>query len=450
LLRLSEAFAIRMRAAGIDRTSTLCLDSADMSVILAMVFASAHLGAQFVQQSGDLDMSTVLPVTHWLRDHDDSNRAENIVIDATWSPAEVEAEYPEPDTFGGYADPEDPWLIVHTSGTTGYPKFLALSQRLIHDRSMAVVDEYGGGETRLCSLFSPTSYPFLSRALGALLHGSTLIASRDPAQWAEAGVTLVSTSTVIAASVLSDVVLASKLPMIEVLGSKIDTDLALHLLASFDQIDHSYGATETNRSFSNRLSLADDGSVRTVGRPRDSEIQIVDADDKLCPQGAEGVVRVKNAYLASGYLTDSQAEKMAFRDGWFYPGDIAKWGREGAFLVQRRDDDVINIGGQKVHALAVDRLFTGVDGIADAVCFKNPKPGARDELFAFVVYAERVNKLQAQASAKYACEEALGKALVPRVIREVQGIPRKSNGYPDRAACAKQVLEMSRKIQAGD
>ena len=159
------------------------------------------------------------------------------------------------------------------------------------------------------------------------------------------------------------------------------------------------------------------------------------------------MVRVKNGYMASGYLTDHEASKTAFRDGWFYPGDIARWGERDELQVLRRDDDVFNIGGSKVHALGVERILVATDGITDAACFLNPKEGAKEELFAFVVIEDGKNPLQVVASAKYGCGEKLGPNFVPRVLRPVAAIPRKANGHPDRALCAQQVLDVAAKLK---
>ncbi len=447
--KLAQAFALRMQAAGIGRGATVCLGSADTLVVLATVLATSLLGTRFVQQSGDTDFSQFFEVTHWLHADGDTDAAvpawfqgTTLAIDAGWSPAEVEIGGAR---FDGYADPEDEWLIVHTSGTTGYPKFLALSQRIVFDRTMAIRGEFDPEVTQFASLFPPSSRPFLSRALGAILHGCPIHAGLAPKEWHAAGVTMVSGSPVQMQNKLAGVVLDPKIAVAEVLGANMDADLTRHVLLSFARIDHAYGSSETNKAFINVRTLGQDGKIKSRGQKRDGEVEIVDAEGNPCGAGVPGTVRIRNGYMAPGYMTDDEAERMAFRDGWFYPGDRAEWGPDGALLILGRDDHVINIGGVKVHALAIDKALKSVAGIVDAACFKNPKPGAADELFAFVVFEENINQFQAIASARYACEQLAGAAMVPRVIRGVAGVPRRADGYPDREACAAQVLKAAAK-----
>ena len=109
-----------------------------------------------------------------------------------------------------------------------------------------------------------------------------------------------------------------------------------------------------------------------------------------------------------------------------------------------RADHVINILGSKVNAFIVDQLMRSVPGVRDAICFRNPKPGAEDELFAFIVLDQSVNGLQAVASARHAVDARIGGYAVPRVIRPVAAVPRRADGAPDRAACAEMVLRIAR------
>jgi len=446
--QLTEAFALRMRREGVGQGSGVALDSGQPEIVLALMLATAALGARFVQNAGDMDLSDVVEIAHRFHTPDQTAPAPgSVAIDGGWSPAEMRGA-PEAETpLQGYADADAPWIYAHSSGTTGYPKFMAFSQRMIADRSRAVADRFVAGRTCLASLFPATSRPFVSRTLGALLNGCPIAVGRDVAFWQRVGVTMVSASPAQARGFFADRTISPRLPVIEVPGSRVDDEAARVLLRSFEAIDNAYGAGETNKTFSNIRTLAEDGTIQVQGRRRDSEIEIVDEDGAACPPGQIGQVRVRNGYTVAGYLTHKQAEAQAFRDGWFYPGDVARWGPGGALEIVSRDDDVVNIGGFKAHALAIDRILRGVDGIADGVCFKNPKPGARDELFAFVVLDGSASQLQAIATAKHRIDEALGPEMVPRIFREIGGIPRRPDGSADRQACAALVLEISRKTR---
>jgi len=232
------------------------------------------------------------------------------------------------------------------------------------------------------------------------------------------------------------------------MGSRLAATDTRLLLRSFETVQDVFGAAEANKLFANVSSMDDKEDVRTKGQLRDSEIELVDIDGKQVPEGREGIVRVRNNYMAHGYLGDFETGSSTFRDGWFYSGDVAAWGKHGTLQIRDRSDDVLNIGGAKINALVIDNIFRSVDGIRDAICFKNPKTDGKDELFAFVVFAEGCNRLQAIESARFHCREKLGEAMVPRVVQSIAGVPRRADGSPNRSACAELIQSIRERKQA--
>jgi acyl-coenzyme A synthetase/AMP-(fatty) acid ligase len=441
--RLAMAFASRMSSAGVGTNSTLTLQSSEPSVVLATLLAASHLGASIMQDNDGLILPKELSVTHHFHTVEAGRTpAEgSMLIDPEWSPARNSGNFPKTTEQDG----DKPWLYVYTSGTTGAPKFIALSQRMVCDRSMAVADDFLPGQTRFASLISCNGRTFIARALAALLNGATIVGCKDLDFWRRAGVTMVSGSVRQMVAFFGVTALNPRLPLAEVIGSRLLKSDARRLLQSFETVQDVFGASEANKIFANVSTLTADGTVETKGQVRDTSVEIVDVDGSPAAPGIDGILRVRNAYMANGYIGDATAGQQAFRDGWFYTGDVASWGLEGTLLIRDRTGNVFNIGGFKINALIVDQIFRSVNGILDAACFKNPKDGAIDELFAFVVFADGCNRIQATEIARQRCRERLGQVLVPRVVRGVAGIPRGPDGTPDRKVCADLILEFARR-----
>lgn len=439
--RLGLAFAERMRAAGIapGKDQRVQLRTPDPTLVLAVLLATSWLGVDCVPFPGEGGTPAPLVPTHYLYDPRlrDAPAPGAIAIDADWSPALTPA-FSAP----GAPDPEAPWLWVHTTGTTGLPKFLSLSQRMVTGRSLAVGDEFRLG-SRHVLLAHCYSRPFLARAAAALLNGATLCFDLAPQDWHKARIDMVSGSRALIRERLKGTVLSPRVARIELAGSKLPDHEAIALLDSFEVVDDTYGASETSKSYSTLWHRRPDGTPEAQGHRRDSVIEIVDEDGAPVPDGDSGIVRVRNPYMATGYLDAPEASAAAFRDGWFYPGDVARSGQGGRLHFDDRADHVVNILGNKVNAFQVDQLFRAVPGIRDAICFRNPKEGAADELFAFVDFEEGINRLQAIATAKTSIAERMGEDIVPRVVQPVPGIPRKPDGAPDRKACAEMVLKVA-------
>lgn len=441
--RLAVAFAGRMSAAGVGTNSTLTLQSSEPSVVLATLLAASHLGASIVQDNEGLILPKELSVTHHFHTVEAGRTPADgsILIDSAWSPAYNSGNFLNTTE----QDCDRPWLYIYTSGTTGAPKFIALSQRMVCDRSMAVAGDFLTGKTRFASLMPCNGRPFIARALASLLNGATIVGGKDLDFWRGAGVTMVSGSVRQMVGFFGETAVNPRLPLAEVIGSRLLKSDARRLLQSFETVQDVFGASEANRIFANVSTLCADGTVETKGQLRDTSVEIVDVDGSPAALGIDGILRVQNAYMANDYLGDVAAGQQAFRDGWFYTGDVASWGPEGTLLIRDRTGNVFNIAGLKINALIVDQIFRSVNGILDAACFKNPKDGAVDELFVFAVFADGCNRIQATEIARQRCRERLGQVLVPRVVRGVAGIPRGPDGTPDRKACADLILEFARR-----
>ncbi len=145
--------------------------------------------------------------------------------------------------------------------------------------------------------------------------------------------------------------------------------------------------------------------------------------------------------MVHGYLKAPEATEKSFRDGWFYPGDIATWGENGELVIIGREDDVINIGGYKLNAGMLDMLFGAVPGIREAISFHNPKPNAVEKVLVFVVFEKEAARANVVDTACELARTKLGLSLMPSSFRGVEAIPRTEDGDPDRATCRKMVLE---------
>src|SRR5262249_17231586 len=72
-------------------------------------------------------------------------------------------------------------------------------------------------------------------------------------------------------------------------------------------------------------------------------------------------------------------------DAWWYPGDIGRLDARGVLAVTGRTDDLINRGGVKVSAAALDEIISGFAEIRDAGACSMPGNGGIDELWVAVV-----------------------------------------------------------------
>ncbi len=154
------------------------------------------------------------------------------------------------------------------------------------------------------------------------------------------------------------------------------------------------------------------------------------ADGTEAAQGEVGEIVVggtRGLTLFSGYLDDAITTQASFRDGWFLTGDRARRDPTGRFTFDGRHADVLKVAGENVSTVEVEHVLSAHPGVLESAVVGQPDP-IRDEVpVAFVVVADpadppTVDELQAW------CAERLTKSKRPRDITFVEELPRTSVG----------------------
>jgi non-ribosomal peptide synthetase component E (peptide arylation enzyme) len=171
-----------------------------------------------------------------------------------------------------------------------------------------------------------------------------------------------------------------------------------------------------------------------------AEIQIVDDADKPLPAGQVGAMRVRAVEGINGYLDDDYASRQHFRDGYFYPGDLAEMRPDGRLVLHGRASNVINFGGEKrpveiIEQQMQDRL--GVDGI----CLLSLRAPSLEEEIHMLVQSQRVlDRVEL-------LDTLVRVALLPFYpgvqIHHVDRIPRNEIGKIDRVATRQKISALS-------
>jgi len=434
---LVTAFTVRFTDFGVKQGSIVAIVTDDPLVAISTVLATSLLGAQWVEANRVLAETKPVQPTHFFKSPEakGSKRVNFVELDMTWSAApETLVRAPEIATPGP-ANDEETWLIVRATGTTGTPRYVGFTQSNAIARAHSVRDDFVEGFTRVACLFSCTAFPFITRALAALLNGCTLVTSYDFRVWQKQKVNLVTGSPSQVADLLKGVTLYPKIAQIHVGGGNMSEEICRSLLANFDHVVDLYSSAERNRCFKNIRKLVASGEIMTFGKATDAIVEIVDKNGNPVTPPELGTVRVKNAYLAGGYLNDKDAEAEAFRDGWFYTGDIGTWGKNGELVIVGHGGEIASINGLNVNLVLMDAVISSMPGVTAAAVFKNPRPSASEELIAFVATEPDADKNTIISEARTLCLANFGRQATPARILPIDEIPVNLDGTPDRRTC---------------
>ena len=100
-----------------------------------------------------------------------------------------------------------------------------------------------------------------------------------------------------------------------------------------------------------RLDDPEEIICTTQGRPLSpaDEVRLVDEHDRDVPDGDPGLLLTRGPYTLRGYYRAAEHNARSFTaDGWYRSGDICRRTPEGNLIVEGRDKDMINRGGEKI------------------------------------------------------------------------------------------------------
>ena len=129
-----------------------------------------------------------------------------------------------------------------------------------------------------------------------------------------------------------------------------------------------------------RLDDPDDVVCTTQGRPMcpDDEVRLVDELDQDVPDGEPGSLLTRGPYTPRGYYRAAEQNARAFTaDGWYRSGDIVPSHAGGNLVVEGRDKDMINRGGEKISAEEVENLVYRLPEVAASRRRRDARRGAR-------------------------------------------------------------------------
>ncbi|MGH6871628.1 MAG: long-chain-fatty-acid--CoA ligase [Rhizomicrobium sp.] len=169
------------------------------------------------------------------------------------------------------------------------------------------------------------------------------------------------------------------------------------------------------------------GKLRSCGRPAPGhEIRIVDGDGQTLGPREVGEILIKAPNLMKGYWNRADATRSAIRDAWFHTGDAGFFDEEGYLYIHDRVKDMIVSGGENIYPAEVENALFGHPGVADAAVI-----GVPDERWGEAVKAIVVKKEGASPSPAEIIAWARGRIAgykLPKSVDFAETIPRNPSG----------------------
>lgn len=333
-------------------------------------------------------------------------------------------------------------LILQTSGTTGGPKSVPLTQANLAASTATIAATYQLGPTDIAFCMMPLFHVhgLIGIALTTLASGGTVVMPsrvRISAFWdlmAEHEITWVSAVPTMLARIPAGPQREHRLRFLRSASSPLPPTLAARLEADTGvPVVEAYGMTEATHQLASN-PLPPGGRVPgTVGPATGTEIAIADPQWAHLPPGETGEVIVRGASITAGYLDNPEANAASFRDGWFRTGDLGQLADDGYVRLVGRIKEMINRGGEKISPREVDEALLTHPGVVEAATYGVPDDKYGEVVQAVVVAREGVDS---KALIEH-CGGQLAAFKIPRVIHIVDEIPKGPTGKIQRNLLAR-------------
>ncbi|MFI5045946.1 MAG: long-chain-fatty-acid--CoA ligase [Acidimicrobiia bacterium] len=347
----------------------------------------------------------------------------------------------------GGVHPDDPFVQMYTSGTTGRPKGAIISHRALVDSLWQGLIAVNPGDAARIHLAMPVSHMgSTSNALLIMLGGGSVYLQQafDPHESVriidEEGITYSVLVPAMIQAILVNVpdVTDRTFPDLRLIGYGA-APIAPHTLRramevfncdffqGFGQTEASGSVTYLTQADHRRAARGDEHLLTSAGRPAiGTEVRVVDPDGNDCAPGEVGEIVMRGPQQMSGYWNLPEETAKALRDGWLHMGDAGTLNEEGYLYIKDRIKDMIVTGGENVYPAEVERVLFEHDAVADAAVI-----GVPDERWGEVAKAFVVLKPGAAASDEELiafCKSQIAGFKVPKTVSFLDKLPRNASG----------------------
>lgn len=166
------------------------------------------------------------------------------------------------------------------------------------------------------------------------------------------------------------------------------------------------------------------------------ELRLVARDGGEAADGETGEVWLRGPSVTPGYWSDEAATRAAFEDGWFKSGDAARRDEDGFYTIVDRWKDMYVSGGENVYPAEVEAALAACAGVHEMAIVGVPDSRWGETGVAFIVPAAGAN-VSADEIIRH-CRAHLAAYKAPRHVVFVEALPRTASGKLQKGALREQ------------
>lgn len=354
-------------------------------------------------------------------------------------PAEIEE-------LKGPQEAESLMYVLYTSGTTGKPKGVSVTNKNVCHYAEAFGDEFHPDASDTMLQYSVCSFDiFVEEVFASLLNGAALaIPSEDEKSDMDRLMKFVSDNNVTMMSgfpyLLQDINDLEDIPSslrLIISGGDVIRGSYVTNLRNKVTVYNTYGPSETTvcASYYNCSDgyVLEDGTF-PVGKPvTGTNIRIMDRKGRELPAGQLGEICIFGDGVSNGYIGNRDEENKAFVDlpdggRMYHSGDLGYLLPDGNIAFVHRMDTQVMILGKRIEVSEVTNVLLQSDLIRQAVVV----PKTDDNHLSYMVaYVVKNDPGTSEDEIRSYLSNYLTPFMIPEFFVDVDSIPLNVNGKPD-------------------
>lgn len=345
---------------------------------------------------------------------------------------------------------DDPFAVMLTSGTTGFPKGCLTTHRtfVFHCINNAIEKGLGAHDTAILS--SPIYFNAgRSFTLGIIYFGGTMILhERFDAEEVLRTIEREKATYIGAVPTMCERMLhaletknydTSSLRCLAITGGKVHPSVLENLKNKITpNIYRTYASTDSGQmAISKPADMA--RKATAAGRPVWCvDLRIVDDSSQPVKVGEVGEIICQSPLATHGYYKNPDATNASFRNGWIYTGDLGYFDEEGFLYVAGRKKDMVKSGGISIYPLEIESVIYSHPAILEAAVIGVPDPQWGEAVKAVVVLKSDT-AIRAEDLLAF-CKERLSAYKVPKSVEFRDSLPHTEVGKVNKVKLREMVL----------
>lgn len=330
-------------------------------------------------------------------------------------------------------------IITMTSGSTGVPKPICLTQNNKYNRAIAHISLYGITKDDRILAATPLYHSLAERLviIPLLIGGTSVLLQRfTPQLWLNCVKEQLVTFTIAVSAQLNQIASFLSNPVeLEItslrcvvsssalLEPQIKNELIEKLHCDFHEM---YGTSEVSTVTSINFKEAMN-KKQSVGRPLpEADVLILRDNGKQAAVGEIGEIACKTTLMCNGYYGLKDTFTSALHNGYFKTGDLGYLDEDGYLFFAGRKKELIITGGINVYPLDVEKCVLELPEVSECAAFAYPDDRLGEVVALAIVMKEgkELNKRTVQVH----CARNLADFQQPHKIYFLDELPKNSMG----------------------